>query len=103
VKVKCSWLGLVLNTYDFPQDQFRLGGRHVDDESLAVDISLVDLFQRPVDVASVGHAINIGLHWLIGERDRRQELLQALQSCRTTHFDWRSDKHSMPLGVVCHP
>jgi len=79
-------LNLAGKTYDFPQEMFRLPRRHVDNEGLAVAISLVDLFHCPVDVASVRHAVNIGLDRVTVQRDRRQELLQALQACSTTPY-----------------
>jgi len=99
-------LNLARKTYDFPQEMFRLSRRHVDNEGLAVAISLVDLFHCPVDVAGVRHAVNIGLDRVTVQRDRRQELLEALQSCSTTPSDqWRTQDFRLyiyPVGNLSH-
>lgn len=62
-------------TDDFPEQQFAVSGGHVDDECFCVATARVDLSQRPVDVASVCHSIDVCFDQVAVQRYRLHELL----------------------------
>ena len=62
-------------TDNYLQQKFGLSGGHVNDESLSVAAASIDLSQRPVDVASVCHAVHVRFHRVAVQHHSFQKLL----------------------------